>query len=72
MPETRPLDTPHVAGRGDGWRARLWEWVRARPLVWAKLSLAANILIVATGGAGRLTASGLGCPTWPLCTEDSL
>ena len=29
-------------------------------------------LIVATGGAVRLTASGLGCPTWPLCTEDSL
>ncbi len=40
--------------------------------MWAKLSLAANILIVATGGAVRLTASGLGCPTWPLCTEDSL
>ncbi|WP_203337879.1 COX15/CtaA family protein [Nocardioides limicola] len=39
------------------------------PLAWA--NLAANIGIVVTGGAVRLTASGLGCPTWPRCTEDS-
>jgi len=38
--------------------------------VW--LSLASQILIVVTGGAVRLTASGLGCPTWPKCTEDSI
>ncbi|MFD0637035.1 heme A synthase [Catenulispora yoronensis] len=25
-----------------------------------------------TGGAVRLTGSGLGCPTWPTCTDDSL
>ena len=25
-----------------------------------------------TGGAVRLTGSGLGCPTWPRCTEGSL
>jgi cytochrome c oxidase assembly protein subunit 15 len=30
-----------------------------------------NILIVVTGGLVRLTGSGLGCPTWPRCTEDS-
>jgi cytochrome c oxidase assembly protein subunit 15 len=30
-----------------------------------------NVLIVATGGLVRLTGSGLGCPTWPRCTEDS-
>lgn len=34
-------------------------------------NLVANVLIVVTGGAVRLTASGLGCPTWPSCTEDS-
>lgn len=34
-------------------------------------SLVANIVIVATGGAVRLTSSGLGCPTWPRCTENS-
>jgi len=30
------------------------------------------VVIVVTGGAVRLTGSGLGCPTWPKCTEDSL
>ncbi len=40
-----------------------------RPLAWA--SLVANIVIVVTGGAVRLTGSGLGCPTWPRCTEES-
>lgn len=38
---------------------------------WAWVSLTANILIVLTGGTVRLTESGLGCPTWPRCTEDS-
>ncbi len=42
---------------------------RVRPLGWA--SLVANIGIVVTGGAVRLTGSGLGCPTWPRCTETS-
>ena len=36
---------------------------------WA--SLVANCVLVVTGGAVRLTASGLGCPTWPRCTEQS-
>lgn len=40
-----------------------------RPLAWA--SLVANIVIVVTGGAVRLTDSGLGCPTWPRCTDES-
>jgi cytochrome c oxidase assembly protein subunit 15 len=34
-------------------------------------SLAVNILLVVTGGAVRLTGSGLGCPTWPKCTDSS-
>jgi cytochrome c oxidase assembly protein subunit 15 len=32
----------------------------------------ANGAIVVTGGAVRLTGSGLGCPTWPRCTGTSL
>ena len=40
-----------------------------RPLAIA--SLVANIAIVITGGVVRLTGSGLGCPTWPRCTEES-
>src|SRR3712207_4078877 len=35
-------------------------------------ALIANVVIVVTGGAVRLTGSGLGCPTWPRCTERSL
>jgi heme a synthase len=31
-----------------------------------------SILIVVTGGAVRLTGSGLGCDTWPKCTPNSL
>lgn len=37
----------------------------------AVASLVANIVIVVTGGAVRLTGSGLGCPTWPRCTSSS-
>ena len=35
-------------------------------------TLVANVGIVVTGGAVRLTASGLGCPTFPRCTDHSL
>jgi len=41
-----------------------------RIVVW--LSLIAQSGIAVTGAFVRLTGSGLGCPTWPLCTEDSL
>ncbi|QOC91199.1 COX15/CtaA family protein [Micromonospora craniellae] len=37
----------------------------------AYANIVANTVIVVTGGAVRLTASGLGCPTWPRCTDDS-
>jgi cytochrome c oxidase assembly protein subunit 15 len=37
----------------------------------AVASIVVNITIVVTGGAVRLTGSGLGCPTWPRCTGDS-
>ncbi|MFC8568282.1 heme A synthase [Streptomyces sp. NPDC057245] len=38
----------------------------------ALVALAMAVVIVVTGGAVRLTGSGLGCPTWPKCTDDSL
>ncbi|MFC9426835.1 heme A synthase [Streptomyces sp. NPDC056987] len=31
-----------------------------------------SVVIIVTGGAVRLTGSGLGCDTWPKCTDDSL
>jgi len=37
----------------------------------ALASVVANVGIVITGGAVRLTGSGLGCPTVPKCTDDS-
>ena len=47
-----------IEGRTDRW---------LRPLGWA--TLVANAVLVVTGGAVRLTGSGLGCPTWPHCRE---
>lgn len=51
-------------------RDRLFGLGRLKLYGW--LSLATQVGIVVTGGAVRLTASGLGCPEWPMCTEDSL
>ena len=48
--------------------------VPVSPAAVSRLALAnavANGLIVVTGGAVRVTGSGLGCPTWPRCTDDS-
>jgi cytochrome c oxidase assembly protein subunit 15 len=48
--------------------------VPVSPAVVSRLALAnavANGAIVVTGGAVRLTGSGLGCPTWPRCTSES-
>ena len=52
------------------WFGTLVSPARLRLYVW--LSLATQILIVVTGGLVRLTGSGLGCPTWPKCTDESL
>jgi cytochrome c oxidase assembly protein subunit 15 len=52
----------------------IWNWLGNQRTVrgLALASLVANVGIVVTGGAVRLTASGLGCPTVPSCTDDSL
>lgn len=55
--------------------SRLRSWLpttvdrRVRFIAWA--SFACQVLLIGTGGAVRLTGSGLGCPTWPRCTADS-
>jgi heme a synthase len=38
----------------------------------ARVALVMLTLIVLTGAAVRVTGSGLGCPTWPKCTDSSL
>ncbi|HEY1176170.1 MAG TPA: COX15/CtaA family protein, partial [Phytomonospora sp.] len=42
-------------------------WVRRIALI----NIIANVAIVITGGAVRLTGSGLGCPSWPNCSPES-
>lgn len=60
---------PSVSRRFPGWLPATVD-LRVRVLAWA--ALITQTLIVGTGGAVRLTGSGLGCPTWPLCTDASL
>jgi cytochrome c oxidase assembly protein subunit 15 len=59
------VDTVPESDRASELGNRTW----LRRLGWS--SLLANIAIVLTGGAVRLTESGLGCPTWPRCTDRS-
>ncbi|MYR05687.1 heme A synthase [Gordonia sp. SID5947] len=82
IPKTSPTPSPSQetasaagpAQTGSGRFARVPGFGRptARFVYWwAVALLVANVGIVATGGAVRLTGSGLGCPTWPRCTDDS-
>ncbi|MBW9093944.1 COX15/CtaA family protein [Microbacterium jejuense] len=66
-------DQQTTAAPGLWRRFRLWlpDRVDTRVRVAAWISLILEIAIVGTGGAVRLTDSGLGCE-WPLCTADSL
>ena len=54
-----------------GVEAALMRPDRVAVVRWAWVSVVANTLIVLTGGLVRLTGSGLGCPTWPRCTDES-
>ena len=67
-----PLSAPcSPPGPSSGSEQRLSDpWLRLSGCArWA--TLVANILLIVTGGAVRLTGSGLGCPTWPRCTDSS-
>lgn len=70
------VPSPTASSRVPGALRRIVEWlptdVDRRVRVFAWLSFVAEVLIIGTGGAVRLTGSGLGCPTWPRCTPDSL
>jgi cytochrome c oxidase assembly protein subunit 15 len=61
--------TAPVASRG---RFRLPRDITRTTYWLAVISLVTEIGIIVTGGAVRLTKSGLGCPTWPKCTPESL
>ncbi len=64
MTTTTRSSDPGTVGR---YRATSRRTVRR----FALASLGANLGIVVTGGAVRLTGSGLGCPSWPRCTDQS-
>ena len=69
MPPTSSDTAPLRTDPAPAWTSRGRSARAAVVLAWA--SLVANVAIVVTGGAVRLTGSGLGCPTWPRCTDDS-
>jgi cytochrome c oxidase assembly protein subunit 15 len=52
--------------------ATVWQPTAKSLRRWALASLIANAVIISTGAAVRLSASGLGCPDWPTCTKTSL
>jgi cytochrome c oxidase assembly protein subunit 15 len=48
---------------------------RLTPRTYRRITAVATVavaFIIVTGGAVRLTGSGLGCPDWPTCAEDRL
>ncbi|RAY13909.1 heme A synthase [Actinomadura craniellae] len=53
-------------------RDAVWRPTPASLRLLALLGVIANAGIIVTGGSVRVTKSGLGCPTWPKCTGDSL
>jgi heme a synthase len=64
-----------VGGKDDGsMLGRMREWrPTLKALRWSCMTaLVANTFIIVSGGAVRLTDSGLGCPTWPTCTRNSI
>ncbi len=73
---------PAVPGRRGGPR-RLWGWAAGRGLgvklaqpaasrVAGALAVVALAVGIVSGGAVRLTGSGLGCSDWPACTRTSI
>ena len=71
---TAPAEAEAERDGATGLLSRILTW-RTTPaiLTWTCFAaFVANIGIIVTGGAVRLTDSGLGCPTWPTCTDSSL
>ncbi len=64
------VSSPRTGPSGDGHDGD--DAGRRRLRGWAVAALLANAGIVVTGGIVRVTASGLGCPTWPTCEAGSV
>lgn len=50
----------------------MWRPTPGSLRLFALIGLIGNVVIVVSGGAVRVTKSGLGCPDWPRCSGDSL
>ncbi|WP_128377839.1 COX15/CtaA family protein [Streptomyces cavernae] len=72
VPELTPADAARAARNPLAFIADRWTPTPRTVRRAALAALVMAVVIVGTGGAVRLTGSGLGCPTWPKCTEDSL
>jgi cytochrome c oxidase assembly protein subunit 15 len=72
VPKLNPADAAAAVRNPLAFIAERWT---PSPRTVQRAALAAlvmSVVIVVTGGAVRLTGSGLGCPTWPECTDGSL
>jgi cytochrome c oxidase assembly protein subunit 15 len=72
MPNVTRADVAQAARNPLAFIAQRWT-PSPRALQLAVLgAVLMSVVIVVTGGAVRLTGSGLGCDTWPKCTDGSL
>ncbi|MFF4395587.1 heme A synthase [Streptomyces sp. NPDC001480] len=72
MPKLTPTDAAAALRNPLSFIAARWTPAPRTVRRAALAALVMSVIIVVTGGAVRLTGSGLGCPTWPTCTDDSL
>jgi heme a synthase len=72
MPNVTRADVAEAARNPLAFLAARWTPTASLVRYAALAAVAMSALIVVTGGAVRLTSSGLGCPTWPECSSHSL
>ncbi|MFE2266809.1 COX15/CtaA family protein [Streptomyces griseosporeus] len=72
VPKLTPADATAAARNPLAFIAARWTPTPRTVRRAALSAVVMAVIIVVTGGAVRLTGSGLGCPTWPKCTDDSL
>ncbi|GHB28550.1 cytochrome b561 [Streptomyces xanthochromogenes] len=72
MPKWTRADLAEAARNPLAYIAERWTPTQRTVERAALIAVVMAVVIVVTGGAVRLTGSGLGCPTWPRCTDQSL
>ncbi|MGW6154581.1 COX15/CtaA family protein [Streptomyces sp. NPDC055144] len=72
VPNVTPADAAQAVRNPLAFIAERWTPAQRTVRRAALSAVVMTVVIVVTGGAVRLTGSGLGCPTWPKCTDQSL